>query len=405
MVPTTIGNNLSTDKPKAKSAAGTATASVKMSGKSNAFETLRDTKITSGSFGNTEIGSFGTPVPPTEDELDVAADAYEKLLEKLDEVDPALVALEKEYEAFSSFADNGKYDWQSCDFRGVPTLLHDGTLLSKQQVKKVEKSFKFWKKKARAAKAARTTAAVPRLESPHLLPEGYWSGYPASAVSIKEGAGSKRLGIDVGGVISLARLVSKRNAAAAAAAAAAGAGSGSGTDAAGAGAGSSVDAGAQPASSTALDPPALTAVVEEDTVISDQDDISVECFEAIGKLVEHFGPQHTFIVSKASANMVRRTRLWLKKQLFYEKTGLLPDNVYFCTERPQKAEIVDALGISHFIDDRWSVLEHLTECTARYLFPNHRDHSVPKVLLRKESNVFKVSGWADVLANLHLEGS
>ena len=240
--------------------------------------------------------------------------------------------------AFSSFVDNDKYDWQSCDFRGVPTLLHDGTLLSKQQVKKVEKSFNFWKKKKRAAKAGKTTAAVPRLESPHLLPEGYWSGYPASAVSIKEGAGSKRCGIDVGGVISL----------------------------------------------------------------SGQDDITVECFKAIRKLVEHFGPQHTFIVSKANAKMVRGTRLWLKEQLFYEKTGLLPDNVYFCTERPQKAEIVDVLGISHFIDDRWSVLEHLTECTARYLFPNHRDNSVPKVLLRKESNVFKVSGWADVLANLHL---
>ena len=266
-------------------------------------------------------------------------------------------------------------------------------------MKKVEKSFKFWKKKGRAAKAARTTVAVPRLESPHLLPEGYWCGYSASAVSIKEGAGSKRLGIDVGGVISLARL-SKRNTAAAgagadavAAVAAAGGGGGGG---------SSADAGAQPASSTALDPPVLTAVVEEDTVISDQDDISVECFEAVGKLVKHFGPQHTFIVSKASANMVRRTRLWLKEQKFYEKTGLLPDNVYFCTERPQKAEIVDVLGISHFIDDRWSVLEHMTKCTARYLFPNHRDNSVPKALLGKESNVFKVSGWADVLANLHL---
>lgn len=338
-----------------------------------------------------------TKKAPTEDELDVAADAYEKLLEKLDEVEPVLVAIEKEYEAFSSFADNGKYDWQSCDFRGVPTLLHDGTLLSKQQVKKVEKSFKFWKKKGRAAKAARTTVAVPRLESPHQLPKEYWSGYSASAVSIKEGAGSKRLGIDVGGVISLARLSKRNTAAAGAGAAGTGAGDGSGG-----GGGSSADAGAQPASSTALDPPPPPAVVEEDTVISDQDDISVECFEAVGKLVKHFGPQHTFIVSKASANMVRRTRLWLKKQLFYEKTGVLPDNVYFCTERPQKAEIVDVLGISHFIDDRWSVLKNMTECTARYLFPNHRDHSVPKPLLRKESNVFKVSGWADVLANLHL---
>ena len=43
----------------------------------------------------------------TEGKQDVAADAYEKLLEKLDEVDPVLVAIEKEYEAFSSFADNG----------------------------------------------------------------------------------------------------------------------------------------------------------------------------------------------------------------------------------------------------------------------------------------------------------
>jgi hypothetical protein len=251
-------------------------------------------------------------------------------------------------EHFASL-DGGKYDMSCVDSRGVPQRLVDGSALSKQQVKKVQKIFASVYKKHTKLPAKH----VVRRDKAE-LPPGYWDDYPQSDVAKKrKSEGLRRLGIDVGGVLSPAR---RHN---------------------------GVKQG------------------REDTELNAG--ISDECITAVRKLVEAFGADHTFIVSKAGGRMSQNTLRWLQQQEFHSRTGLHPGAVYFCKERAQKAGIAEALGLTHFIDDRWSVLEHLTMCERRYLFPNDQDNGVPKQkLFNCRGGVLKASGWDAVLKDLHL---
>lgn len=260
-----------------------------------------------------------------------------------------------------------RYDLASCDAYGAPTRLVDGSVPSKQQQKRIAKALRAAQKQVakeatrlrREAEAARAGGAGqregqrgtrPRVS--YDLPEGYWAGYLPASAEAMAGIGVPRLGIDVGGVIAVA---DERHA----------------SDGA------------------------------DDTVLVANSAIAEECVAAVRTLVERFGAAHTFIVSKAGAGTSARTRRWLTDQGFYERTGLLRQNVYFCPARPQKKPIADALGITHFIDDRWSVLEHLEHCEQRFMFPNERDNAVPATLVAL-GKVVKVDGWAGVLSSLRL---
>jgi len=44
---------------------------------------------------------------------------------------------------------------------------------------------------------------------------------------------------------------------------------------------------------------------------------------------------------------------------FWTATGVAPDHLRFCLERRDKALHCHELGVTHFIDDRLDVLEHL----------------------------------------------
>lgn len=85
---------------------------------------------------------------------------------------------------------------------------------------------------------------------------------------------------------------------------------------------------------------------------------SAGAFEALRKLVEVFEGQ-AWLVSKAGPNVQQKTKEWLKHWNFYGATGLPRDHLRFCLERPEKAGHCKQLKITHFIDDRLDVLEHL----------------------------------------------
>jgi hypothetical protein len=78
-------------------------------------------------------------------------------------------------------------------------------------------------------------------------------------------------------------------------------------------------------------------------------------FDHIARLVEAFSGR-AWLVSKCGPRIQERTRRWLEHHRFHEWTGLHPERVVFCLERPQKAEHCERLGITHFIDDRADVL-------------------------------------------------
>lgn len=91
---------------------------------------------------------------------------------------------------------------------------------------------------------------------------------------------------------------------------------------------------------------------------------SPNALESIETLVKYFDG-NAWLVSKCGPNVQRKTKAWLKHWGFYEATGIPADHVRFCLERPQKAHHCKQLKLTHFVDDRLDVLEHL-----RGLVPN-----------------------------------
>lgn len=57
------------------------------------------------------------------------------------------------------------------------------------------------------------------------------------------------------------------------------------------------------------------------------------CISAVARLVELFGPENTFIVSKCGTKTQQATIVWLTVNRFFERTRLSPSHVYFCKNR------------------------------------------------------------------------
>jgi hypothetical protein len=81
-------------------------------------------------------------------------------------------------------------------------------------------------------------------------------------------------------------------------------------------------------------------------------------FEAITRLTARLGGQ-VWLGSKCGKRMEEKTRIWLAHSRFFEVTGISAEHVRFCRERPQKRDHAAELGLTHFVDDRADVLEHL----------------------------------------------
>jgi hypothetical protein len=91
-------------------------------------------------------------------------------------------------------------------------------------------------------------------------------------------------------------------------------------------------------------------------------------FEGVRTLTAAFGGR-AWLISKAGPNVQQKTKVWLQHWGFYDATGLPPEQVLFCLQRPQKAEHCRQLKITHFIDDRLDVLEAMRgEVPFLYLF-------------------------------------
>ena len=80
--------------------------------------------------------------------------------------------------------------------------------------------------------------------------------------------------------------------------------------------------------------------------------------ETIARLVTLFDGQ-VWLVSKVGARMEQKTRLWLADRRFALRTGVAEHHFRFCRQRPEKADHARELGLTHFVDDRADVLEHL----------------------------------------------
>lgn len=108
----------------------------------------------------------------------------------------------------------------------------------------------------------------------------------------------------------------------------------------------------------------------EETALQDSDRAEVAqegAFEAIAELVSLCSGS-VWIVSTAGPRMQARTREWLNSVDFFRRTGLHPDHVRFCLERPEKESICRELKITHFIDDRIHIMQILRHSVSHLYF-------------------------------------
>jgi hypothetical protein len=86
---------------------------------------------------------------------------------------------------------------------------------------------------------------------------------------------------------------------------------------------------------------------------------------------------NVWLVSKAGRRIQELTRRWLLHWDFYTATGVDPGQVHFCRERREKREVAAGLQLSHFIDDRIDVHQHLRGTVPLlYLFGHQRSGTI-----------------------------
>lgn len=91
-------------------------------------------------------------------------------------------------------------------------------------------------------------------------------------------------------------------------------------------------------------------------------------FEALAELAAGPFAYRVHLISKAGPSVTERTLAWLAHQEFTAVTGIAPAQVHFVRHRADKAPVCRQLGVTHFVDDRLSVLNLLPDVAHRYLF-------------------------------------
>jgi hypothetical protein len=145
--------------------------------------------------------------------------------------------------------------------------------------------------------------------------------------------------------------------------------------------------------------------------------------ESVKVLVDEYGPDNFFIMSKCGPAMQKKTRIWLFETMRFQDVGLSKKNVLFCTDRTGvngKGSIARGLGISHFVDDSdaclWSVYEegnsqaavemhggkffHFGWGGSKRYPPRARDWNESE---RPQGLVTPVRNWREVLSALNLQ--
>lgn len=124
-------------------------------------------------------------------------------------------------------------------------------------------------------------------------------------------------------------------------------------------------------------------------------------FDEIASLARNVFDYRVHIVSKAGPKIAGLTREWLGRTRFFEITGISAANVWFVRKRPEKDPICRRLGVTHFVDDRLDVLQHLDSVEHRYLFTGGLGANPSPVDPPRWASLTKT--WAEVGADIRLQ--
>lgn len=121
-----------------------------------------------------------------------------------------------------------------------------------------------------------------------------------------------------------------------------------------------------------------------------------DVYESLKKLNDENFHGNIFLISKCTPWAEEKILAWLKDNDFYNKTGVRPENVFFCRERHEKDKICKDNNIKYFIDDRLEVLSHMVN-TVPHLFlyqPNQAEIDEYRQFLPK---VTVVESWKEIV--------
>ncbi|MCA8916825.1 MAG: hypothetical protein KDB90_15640 [Planctomycetes bacterium] len=119
--------------------------------------------------------------------------------------------------------------------------------------------------------------------------------------------------------------------------------------------------------------------------------------EGIRRLVRDRFGDRVHLISKCYPRIEGRTREWLAHMKFADVTGVGPERWHFCKERNEKGPLCEALGITHFVDDRLENLQYGAEVGVANLYwfaPD--DEPVPE----GSPQTTRVKSWAELVAAL-----
>ena len=120
-------------------------------------------------------------------------------------------------------------------------------------------------------------------------------------------------------------------------------------------------------------------------------------FESIKQIVKAYGAENVHLVSKCGEQTQQRTLNWMEHHGFFQETGFSRGNLWFCRERHEKQGICEAQGIRTFVDDRFTVLQHLLELDQLFLFrPSDKELEVFRNA-GEPTKVSVVNGWGELL--------
>ena len=121
-------------------------------------------------------------------------------------------------------------------------------------------------------------------------------------------------------------------------------------------------------------------------------------FLIIQNMIQTIGQENVFIISKCGEKIQKKSIEWLEHKRFFEITKFNPKNIYFCLERYQKAEIAQTLHLTHFIDDRYSVLKYMIDLSDIQKLILFCPKDTERELSQKQSNpkIIELNNWIDI---------
>lgn len=120
-------------------------------------------------------------------------------------------------------------------------------------------------------------------------------------------------------------------------------------------------------------------------------------FNIIKMIVQKYGSENIFIISKAGLEMQEKIRIWLDKYNFCDICGFDKNNLHFVKEYLDKKILIAKFDIDVFIDDHYKVIHSIMDLEQVKYIIWFNPKADQKLIPRKyRSKIMITSKWAKI---------